>query len=98
MATRRTHTPHSRSGVTVVPCPNPAVIVDKHPIGIILPSNPIKDIRFSLSKEHWKGTQAYAQLPATIHGKITAWSHGGKEGVHISAPHCCAAPHSPCDI
>ena len=37
-----------------------------------------------MSSEHWKGTRAYAQLPATVHGKITAWGHGGKEGGKIS--------------
>jgi hypothetical protein len=41
-----------------------AVNVDVHPVGIILKSNLIKDIRFSISKEYWKSNRSmYNRLP-----------------------------------
>ena len=41
-----------------------AVNVDVHPVGIILKSNLIKDIRFSISKGHWKSNRSvYNRLP-----------------------------------
>jgi hypothetical protein len=41
-----------------------AVNVDVHPVGIILKSNLIKDIRFSIPKGHWKSNRSvYNRLP-----------------------------------
>lgn len=54
-----------------------AVNVDVHPVGIILKSNTIKDIRFSISKEHWKSNRSvYNRLPDQVIGAITSW--GGR--------------------
>ena len=57
-----------------------AVLVDKHPVGIILKSNALKGIRFQVSKEHWKGTAAYARLPALVVGAFSAWSGSKEDG------------------
>jgi hypothetical protein len=53
-----------------------AVLVDKHPFGIILKSNTVKGIRFSILKEHWRGEAVYARLPDAVIGAIDAW--GGR--------------------
>ena len=49
------------------------MIVDKHPVGIIMRSNPINGMRFQVSKEHWKGTTAYAGLPSLVIGSFERW-------------------------
>ena len=46
------------------------MVVDAHPIGIILKSNPIKGIRFDVSKEHWAGNAAYRRLPERVIGSF----------------------------
>ena len=56
-------------------------MVDKHPIGIILLSNQVKGIRFSVNKSHWAGTRAYSQLPDNVIGEIHAWSGPKVNGV-----------------
>lgn len=56
-----------------------AVMVDKHPVGIILLSNTIKAVRFEVSKEHWRGTAHYARLPAMVVGSFEKWGGRSKE-------------------
>ena len=68
-----------------------AVNVNLHPIGIILKSNTIKGIRFSVSREHWRlrgsrdGGAVYKRLPERVVGVCDRWSGRGKEDnkVHI---------------
>ena len=62
-----------------------SVLVDKHPIGIILKSNQLRGIRFSILKEHWKGTSAYARLPDVVLGSFKAWSGRSKNVVSTPA-------------
>ena len=61
------------------------VLVDKHPIGIILKSNTVKGIRFSIKKVHWAGTAAHARLPEVVIGEIQAWGGRSKEDnkIHV---------------
>ena len=52
------------------------MLVDKHPVGIILLSNTVKGIRFSVNKIHWRGCLArepYARLPEQVIGEIAGW-------------------------
>ena len=65
-----------------------AVLVHKHPIGIILRSNTLKGIRFDMSKEHWRGSLAAAafdRLPERVVGSFETWAGRGKDDgkVHI---------------
>ena len=53
--------------------------MDKHPIGIILKSNAIKDIRFSISKDHWKDSPSvFSTLPDVVVGCIDKWGGQSK--------------------
>ena len=62
-----------------------AVNVDLHPVGIILKSNTLRGTRFEVSKEHWRGTAAYARLPDRVVGRFDSWSGRSKEDnkVHV---------------
>ena len=64
------------------------MLVDKHPIGIILKSNPVKSIRFSVNKKHWNentlGRAAFARLPDSVIGEIQAWGGRSKDDNKIN--------------
>ena len=48
-----------------------AVDIDLHPVGIILKSQEVKGIRFTVSKEHWRSDpELWARLPETVWGEI----------------------------
>lgn len=79
---------HVLSRLTLSMCMMPvarAVTVDVHPIGIILKSNTIKGVRFTVSKEHWKGSTAvYNRLPENVMGEITSWGGRSKDDNKIN--------------
>ena len=54
------------------------MIVDKHPIGIILKSNAVKGIRFTIHRDHWKGTAHHARLPEKVFGAVDKWGGSSK--------------------
>lgn len=64
-----------------------AVEVDQHPIGIILKSlKQVKDVRFEVSNEHWRGEAAYSTLPPRVIGVIEKWTGTGKSAgkIHVN--------------
>jgi hypothetical protein len=78
------------------------VKVDLHPIGIVLRSQTtIKGIRFKISKEHWRGTSAFARLPNEVYGVfvrvaanahselgcLAAWLAAAARSAHACAAH-----------
>ena len=64
-------------------CSSLAVLVDKHPVGILLLSNTVKGTRFSVNKIHWHGClrtrEQYARLPERVIGEIASWDLGRRE-------------------
>ena len=66
---------------------NLAVLVDKHPIGIILHSNAVKGIRFQVNKIRWKSllsNAAYGRLADIVIGEIQKWGGRSKEDNKIT--------------
>jgi hypothetical protein len=68
-----------------------AVEFELHPIGIILNSNKIDEIRFSVSKQHWrvgrrhKDYAVYQALPERVVGQCVKWMGAKVDGkVHVS--------------